>query len=186
MAEEFGLRTGNACHTRNEAGSLSPERPLGSSNGACVRIRRMTHDQTGETLSVGQRDSELDERLSQGLDEVNFPATGTTAADQSSLSVKVVDDAGELLGGLSGWTWGGLLGIEMLWIREKSRKDGWGSKILRAAEEAARRRGCDRACVSSFTFQAPEFYRRHGYVETGRTLGIPGGAEDVHMFKKLE
>ncbi|MFE7157183.1 GNAT family N-acetyltransferase [Streptomyces sp. NPDC057636] len=146
----------------------------------------MTHDQTGETLSVGQRDSELDERLSQGLDEVNFPATGTTAADQSSLSVKVVDDAGELLGGLSGWTWGGLLGIEMLWIREKSRKDGWGSKILRAAEEAARRRGCDRACVSSFTFQAPEFYRCHGYVETGRTLGIPGGAEDVHMFKKLE
>ncbi|MFI9778532.1 hypothetical protein ACIHCV_28090 [Streptomyces sp. NPDC051956] len=43
--------------------------------------------------------------LAQGLDEVNFPATGTTAADQSSLSVKVVDDAGELLGGLSGWTW---------------------------------------------------------------------------------
>ncbi|MFD8779298.1 hypothetical protein ACFWAI_42605, partial [Streptomyces sp. NPDC059916] len=42
---------------------------------------------------------------------------------------------------MSGWTWGGLLGIEMLWIREKSRKDGWGSKILLAAEEEARRRG---------------------------------------------
>ncbi|WP_329565467.1 GNAT family N-acetyltransferase [Streptomyces sp. NBC_01361] len=145
----------------------------------------MTHDQTGETLSVGQRDSELNERLSQGLDEVNFPATGTTAADQSSLSVKVVDDAGELLGGLSGWTWGGLFGIEMLWIREKSRKDAWGSKILLGAAAEARRRGCDRACVSSFTSQAPEFCQRHGYVETGRTLGIPGGAEDVHMFKKL-
>lgn len=99
----------------------------------------MTHDQTRETLSIGQRDSELNERLSQGLDEVNFPATGTTAADQSSLSVKVVDEAGELLGGLSGWTWAGLLGIEMLWIREKSRKDGWGSKILLAAEAEARR-----------------------------------------------
>ncbi|HEU5353690.1 MAG TPA: hypothetical protein VFU65_04490 [Actinocrinis sp.] len=24
-----------------------------------------------------------------------------------------------------------------------------------------------------------------GYVETGRTLGIPGGNEDVHMFKRL-
>ncbi|MFF1685088.1 MULTISPECIES: GNAT family N-acetyltransferase [unclassified Streptomyces] len=146
----------------------------------------MTHEHTGETLSVGQRDPELNERLSQGLDEVNFPATGTTAADQSSLSVKVVDDSGELVGGLSGWTWGGLLGIEMLWIHEQRRKDGWGSKILLAAEAEARRRGCDRACVSSFTFQAPGFYQRHGYVETGRTLGIPGGAEDVHMFKKLE
>ncbi|MET7621869.1 GNAT family N-acetyltransferase [Streptomyces sp. NPDC005408] len=145
----------------------------------------MVNDHTSATLSVGHRDSVLNERLSKGLDEVNFPATGTTAADQGGLSVKVVDDADELIGGLSAWTWGGLLGIEMLWVREESRGDGWGSELLLAAEKEARRRGCDRACVSSFTFQAPAFYRRHGYVETGRTLGIPGGAEDVHMYKKL-
>ncbi|MCB5165050.1 GNAT family N-acetyltransferase [Streptomyces bambusae] len=145
----------------------------------------MDHDHTGGTLSVGQRDADLNERLSQGLDEINFPATGTTAADQGSLSVKAVDAAGELIGGLSAWTWGGLLGIDMLWVREQSRKDGWGTKLLLAAEEEARRRGCDRATVSSFTFQAPAFYQRHGYTETGRTLGIPGNAEDVHMFKRL-
>lgn len=58
-------------------------------------------------------------------------------------------------------------------------------KILAAAEAEALRRGCDRVCVSSFTFQAPGFYQRHGYVETGRTLGIPGGYEDVHLFKRL-
>ena len=34
-------------------------------------------------------------------------------------------------------------------------------------------------------FQAPGFYQRHGYVETGQTLGIPGGNADVHMFKSL-
>ncbi|WP_405871080.1 GNAT family N-acetyltransferase [Streptomyces sp. NBC_00005] len=145
----------------------------------------MAHDHTGAAMSIGRRDPELNERLSKGLDEVNFPATGTTAADQGALSVKVVDDAGELIGGLSAWTWGGLLGIEMVWVREESRGDGWGSKLLLAAEEEARLRGCDRACVSSFTFQAPAFYQRHGYLETGRTLGIPGGAEDVHMYKKL-
>ncbi|MFC9704053.1 GNAT family N-acetyltransferase [Streptomyces sp. NPDC127132] len=136
-------------------------------------------------LSVGHHDAELDARLSSGLDEINFPATGTTAADQGTLSVKAVDEAGELIGGLSAWTWGGLLGIEMLWVRAESRGDGWGAKLLLAAEEEARRRGCDRASVSSFTFQAPEFYRRQGYAETGRTLGIPGGAEDVHFYKKL-
>ncbi|MER7516287.1 GNAT family N-acetyltransferase [Streptomyces sp. NPDC126499] len=145
----------------------------------------MTKDHTRPKLSVGDRDTALDERLSKGLDEINFPATGTTAADQGALTVKVVDDAGELVGGLSAWTWGGLLGIEMLWVREDSRGDGWGGELLLAAEEEARRRGCDRACVSSFTFQAPAFYQRHGYVETGRTLGIPGGAEDVHMYKEL-
>ncbi|MCX4994460.1 GNAT family N-acetyltransferase [Streptomyces longwoodensis] len=142
-------------------------------------------DPEAATVRVGYRDAELDQRLSRGLDEVNFPATGTTAADQGALSVKAVDEEGELIGGLSAWTWGGLLGIEMLWVREESRGDGWGSRLLSAAEEAARERGCDRACVSSFTFQAPAFYQGHGYVETGRTLGVPGGAEDVHMFKSL-
>lgn len=142
-------------------------------------------DQAAGTLSVGDGDKELGEQLSAGLDEVNFAATGTTAADQGELSVKVLDDDGELVGGLTAWTWAGLLGIEMVWIRADSRGDGWGAKLLQAAEDEARRRGCDRACVSSFTFQAPAFYQRHGYTETGRTLGIPGGAEDVHMFKKL-
>jgi GNAT superfamily N-acetyltransferase len=147
---------------------------------------RMVQDRPGAVLSVGHRDAELNARLSDGLDEINFPATGTTAADQGTLSVKVLDDTGELVGGLAAWTWGGLLGIEMLWVREDSRGDGWGSRILHAAEEEARRRGCDRACVSSFTFQAPSFYQRNGYVETGRTLGFPGDAADVHMYKELE
>ena len=104
---------------------------------------------------------------------------------QTDFSVKAVDDDGELIGGLTAWTWGGLCGIGMLWVREDSRKDGWGAKLLAECEAEALRRGCDRVAVSSFTFQAPEFYQKYGYVETGRMLGIPGGHEDVHMFKRL-
>ncbi|MBE1564668.1 GNAT family N-acetyltransferase [Nonomuraea africana] len=144
----------------------------------------MTTDQgSGFTLATGDRDAELNRRLTEELTTFNSAATG--AADRGTLSVKVTDEKGELVGGLAAWTWGGLCGIDLLWVREDCRKDGWGSQILRAAEEEARRRGCDRIVVSSFTFQAPGFYQRHGYVETGRTLGIPGGNEDVHMFKSL-
>ncbi|KJK58668.1 GNAT family N-acetyltransferase [Saccharothrix sp. ST-888] len=144
----------------------------------------MTNDQeTGPVLVVGERDSELNERLIEELTAFNTAATG--ADDRGTLSVKVTDETGELVGGLAGWTWGGLCGIELVWVREDSRKDGWGSRLLGAAEAEARRRGCDRMVVSSFTFQAPGFYQRHGYVETGRTLGIPGGHEDVHLFKSL-
>ncbi|MFD3993655.1 GNAT family N-acetyltransferase [Streptomyces sp. NPDC058548] len=149
----------------------------------------MTHDQDhgqdGTKLSVGHGDTALAKALEAGLDAFNFAATHTTPEDQGELSVKAVDENGELIGGLTGWTWSGLFGIDMLWVREDSRQDGWGSRLLRAAEDEARRRGCDRANVSSFTFQAPDFYRRHGYVETGRALGIPGGAEDVHFHKSL-
>ncbi|WP_280701947.1 GNAT family N-acetyltransferase [Kitasatospora sp. GP82] len=144
----------------------------------------MTTDHgSGTTLTTGERDTELNDRLSEELTAFNTAATG--AADYGTLSVKVTDESGELVGGLAAWTWGGLCGIELLWVREDSRKDGWGSKILRAAEAEALQRGCDRMTVSSFTFQAPGFYQRHGYAETGRTLGIPGGHEDVHLFKSL-
>ena len=134
-------------------------------------------------LTVGERDAELNARLDRELDLFNDAATGAT--ERGTLSVKVTDVDGELVGGLAGWTWGGLCGIGMLWVRDDSRADGWGSKLLRAAEAEAARRGCDRMVVSSFTFQAPGFYQRHGFVETGRTLGIPGGHEDVHMYKSL-
>jgi predicted N-acetyltransferase YhbS len=58
--------------------------------------------------------------------------------------------------------------------------------MLRAAEDEAVARGCTQMVLSSFTFQAPDFYKRHGYVEFARTHGIPtpGGA-DVHMVKAL-
>lgn len=146
----------------------------------------MAHDDGTTRLITGGDDPELSAVLDAGLDEYNFAATGTSRADRESFSVKVLDEAGGIVGGLTAWTWAGLCGISMLWIREDSRKSGWGTKILLAAQEEARRRGCDRVYVSSFTFQAPAFYQRHGYVETGRTKGIPGGNEDVHMFKQLD
>ncbi|HWG27390.1 GNAT family N-acetyltransferase [Actinospica sp.] len=145
----------------------------------------MTDDRAAASLAVGDRDPGLAEVLDKGLDEYNFAATGTSRADQSAFSVKVTEADGEIIGGLTGWTWAGLCGISMLWVHPDHRKDGWGAKILAAAEAEAARRGCDRVCVSSFTFQAPGFYQKYGYVETGRTLGIPGENEDVHLFKRL-
>jgi len=39
--------------------------------------------------------------------------------------------------------------------------------------------------VSSFTFHAPGFYAKHGYVETGRTEALPlAGQADVHLVKR--
>lgn len=74
----------------------------------------------------------------------------------------------------------------MLWVREDSRGSGWGAQLLEAAERTAGERGCRQMTVSSFTFQAPDFYRPHGYVETGRTDGLPvEGAADVHVRKAL-
>lgn len=135
-------------------------------------------------LLVAGSDPELDSRLSDELDVYNFAASGVT--DQRELTVRVQDASGELVAGLSGWTWGTCAGIAMVWVREDSRKEGWGGRMLEAAEEVARDRGCRQVIVSSFTFQAPAFYERHGYVEVGRTEGLPvEGSADVHFVKTL-
>lgn len=74
----------------------------------------------------------------------------------------------------------------MVWVHEDVRRDGWGRGLLAAAEHVARERGCHQIIVSSFTFQAPEFYERCDYVETGRITGLPlDGMADVQLIKCL-
>ncbi|GCD45934.1 N-acetyltransferase [Streptomyces paromomycinus] len=137
-------------------------------------------------LTIGAHDAALDKRLEDELDAFNDAATATAGAERAEFSVRVTDTEGELIGGLSAWVWGGLCGIHLLWVREESRAAGWGAKLLRAAEEEAVRRGCDRATVSSYTFQAPGFYERQGYTEVGRVPGMPGGHADVYLYKELK
>jgi GNAT superfamily N-acetyltransferase len=130
-------------------------------------------------------DPDLDSRLSAELDTYNLAASGLNVLPDE-FTVKAEDDAGRLVAGLSGWTWGTCAGIAMVWVREDSRKAGWGGLMLEAAEDLARERGCRQIQVSSFTFQAPAFYARHGYVEFARSEGLPvEGQADVHFVKLL-
>jgi GNAT superfamily N-acetyltransferase len=92
---------------------------------------------------------------------------------------------GELLAGLAGHSWGGIAEVRLLWVHESLRHRGLGSRLLAAAEREARARGCDRIFLSTHTFQAPEFYRRHGYAETGAQQGCPRGHGRVFFCKPL-
>jgi len=141
-------------------------------------------DDQSDQILVGDGDPELDQRLSDELDAVNAEATiGTPAARE--LTVQLHDDHG-LVGGLSGWTWGVAAGIAMTWVRADRRGDGTGARLLAAFEDEARARGCTHVFTTSFTFQAPGFYERHGYVELFRWQDLPVvGQADVHLRKEL-
>jgi ribosomal protein S18 acetylase RimI-like enzyme len=144
----------------------------------------MAADRMLDRLTVGDEDADLDARLDAELSEYNLATSGVHV--RSQFTVKIQDDAGELVAGLSGWTWGTCAGISLVWVREDRRARGAGGRLLAAAERVARERGCHQLVVSSFTFQAPGFYERHGFVETGRIEGLPiEGAADVHLVKRL-
>lgn len=136
------------------------------------------------TLTVGGSDTALDQRLSDELDRFNAAATADVATSEE-LTVRIEVD-GELVAGLSGWTWGSAAGIGMVWVREDQRGAGAGARLLEAFEVEATARGCTHAFVTSFTFQAPEFYRRQGYEEIFRWESVPtAGSDDVHLRKDL-
>lgn len=104
----------------------------------------------------------------QDLDEVRlglntFNSSFINIDEFKSIGVFVTDEHGKKLAGLTGSTTGNWLRIDMLWVSEALRGQGVGSKLLNAAEEEARRRGCCYAQVDTASFQARPFYEKSGY-----------------------
>ena len=81
------------------------------------------------------------------------------------LGIYLEDAQNKKLAGLTGETFGNWLCIQFLFVRESCRGKGIGHKRLEAAEAEARQRGCKYAFVNTFSFQAPAFYKKHGYQE---------------------
>ncbi|MDT0610806.1 GNAT family N-acetyltransferase [Streptomyces lancefieldiae] len=141
------------------------------------------HPVAATTPRVGGADDDLEKRLDDELTAFNTAAAD--GARTEPLTVRVTDEAGTLVGGLTAWTWGTLASVDMLWVREEQRGAGWGSRLMRAAEDEAVRRGCTDMIVSTYTFQAPGFHPRLGHRERGRVEGVPGGHEDVYFHKRI-
>lgn len=94
-------------------------------------------------------------------------------------------DGEEVIGGLLARTSGRMCEVQILWVDEARRGEGHGAKILAAAEEEARSRGCDYCFLDTLSFQAPDFYAAGGYEELYRHGPFDGGVEKIHMGKRL-
>ena len=120
--------------------------------------------------------------LEQQIHTYNITATGY--ANYRPLALFLRDDTGAVAGGLTGFTWGGALKIEYLWLREDWRGRGLGTRLVQAAEREAVARGCRSAVVDTHSFQAPDFYPRLGYTLCGVASDWPVGHQQ-HYFQKV-
>jgi GNAT superfamily N-acetyltransferase len=119
-----------------------------------------------------------------GLRDYNFEQAGHR--DWRPLAVFVRDPAtGQVLGGLTGSTSMGLLRIDRFFLPAKLRRSGLGSRVLRAAEDEAAKRGCTQAVLWTVHFQAPGFYLKQGWRELGRIDFAPPGHTRHCMTKTL-
>lgn len=122
---------------------------------------------------VDQPNAEIVARLGDEITAFNFAATGIH--DGRELFASIHDEHEELTAGVYGWTWGGTCWIERLWVRESDRGQGVGTALLAAVEREALRRGCTQLALTTHSFQAPDFYRRHGFEVAGEVADYPVG-----------
>jgi GNAT superfamily N-acetyltransferase len=76
------------------------------------------------------------------------------------------------------------LEVRGLWVDKSLRGKGVGSEILTAIEGEARRRGATKAMLYTYSWQAEDFYKAHGYVELSR-FDFPAGHYRIDLQKSL-
>ncbi len=107
------------------------------------------------------------------------------ADNHELLNIVEYDENNSIIAGILGGTYWGWLHIDILWVAEKCRMQGIGSKLLKAAEEEAKKRGCHSVHIDTMSWQAPEFYKKHGYKIISELENIPAGNKKFHLIKEL-
>lgn len=90
-----------------------------------------------------------------------------------------------LIGGVSGWLWGTTLEVSFLWLADSLRGQGIGQQLMERIEKAAVARGANQATLSTYTFQAPDFYRKLGYEIVAVIDGLGNGHQKLFLRKSL-
>ncbi len=137
------------------------------------------------TLEENAAEEEI-EILSTGLMEYNRSKVG--GRPKAPMTFFLRDGEGRIAGGVhgnysdsSGWLY-----VSLLWVSEGARGGGHGSRLLQSIEREASKRGCTDAYLDTFSFQAPEFYKRLGYVVFGELEDFPKGHSRIFLRKRLE
>jgi GNAT superfamily N-acetyltransferase len=135
-------------------------------------------------LEIALEPNEDDERM---VREAIYAENRLKAGDQhyERLSIFLRDPRGQLVGGVIGSTYWGWLVTDFMWVAEDLRGRGYGTQLLLAGEQEAQRRGCEHACLDTFSFQAKAFYEKLGYVVFGVLDAFPGEHKRYFLKKEL-
>ncbi|MGE4049477.1 MAG: GNAT family N-acetyltransferase [Piscinibacter sp.] len=116
-----------------------------------------------------------------GLEQHNYAVA--PLADVRQLAAFAADEVGTVVGGAVGRTWGQCCELLQLWVTPELRSGGVGSWLLHEFEARARTRCCSVFYLTTLSYQAPDFYRRHGYAVLAQIAGYPNGIVKYLMHK---
>ncbi|MBN2556419.1 MAG: GNAT family N-acetyltransferase [Anaerolineales bacterium] len=138
---------------------------------------RVEHVETPEELEWGA--------IGSGLRAYNTRQAGDDNYRHHCYLLKHQDEDEAIVGGVIGASYWGWLYIDLMWVREDLRGQGYGRRLLTLAEEAALECGATHAYLDTFSFQAPDFYHKLGYEVFGELKDFPPGHNRFFMTKAL-
>jgi GNAT superfamily N-acetyltransferase len=94
-------------------------------------------------------------------------------------------DDGTVVAAALGETGRGWLHVSVVWVDEGSRGRRLGTRLVRAMEAEAVRRGCHGSYLDTFSYQARPFYEKLGYEVFGTLDDYPPGHQRFYMRKRL-
>ena len=138
--------------------------------------------QRGDGMNRSPSENEI-KYICEALNQFNKGIVGDDG--HTPLSIVEYDNDGNVIGGILGGTYWGWMYIDILWVDEKHRKQGIGTRLLHEAESEAVCRGCHHVHLDTMSWQAPEFYKKQGYEVIGILPDIPSGNQKYLLMKAL-
>lgn len=135
------------------------------------------------TFEEKPSEAELDV-LRNGLAEYAFSMFGQTTF--SDITFFVRDESGTIVGGVHG-NYGsfGWMYVDTLWVAERLRGKDYGTRLMKLIEDVGIRNGSTQAYLNTFSFQAPEFYKKLGYTVFAELEDFPKGHSRIFLRKRL-
>lgn len=111
----------------------------------------------------------------------------TQQIDFVNIDKKIVDEENNIVAGCLAkmYCWN-VIYIDILWVNERYRKHGFGTKLLKEIEKIALEENCSLIHLDTFDFQAKDFYTKHGYEVFGVLEECPEGHCRYYLKKKLK
>ena len=146
-------------------------------------IRKGWNYNMNEEYSITSVDQPEWDIIGGGINDYNQQQAGAAHAQRICFVLKGPDQG--IVGGVIAVTYWDWLYVDLMLIKEELRSRGYGHRLLTLAEDKARQHGAKHVYLDTFSFQAPDFYKKHGYHVFGELKDFPAGHTRYFMTKDL-
>ncbi|ELA3157262.1 GNAT family N-acetyltransferase [Listeria monocytogenes] len=105
-------------------------------------------------------------------------------SDAVHIGFTALNESGEIVGGVTAKISYGELHVSLLSVDQNTQGSGVGSELMAQIERYGRANNCHHISLTTFSYQAPEFYKKCGFTELGRVKDFPIKGEEKFFFIK--